>query len=125
MTHACKKGAVLPATLQGQLCVTSARLGNTALELTHAVRFPRMSLQIFSDENVTGDRSTESCDFLFSPPGLTGRSAVLRLSQKENVPPKSIARAMKVSTFCLRTAGGVRVGSGHPGTALPTWWLKT
>ncbi|KAB0398233.1 hypothetical protein E2I00_008823, partial [Balaenoptera physalus] len=57
----------------------------------------RMSLHIFSDENVTGDKSTENCDFLFSPPELTGRSSVLRLSQKENVPPKSTAKAMKVT----------------------------
>lgn len=57
-----------------------------------------MSLHIFSDENVTGDKSTENCDFLFSPPELTGRSSVLRLSQKENVPPKSTAKAVKVSS---------------------------
>ncbi|XP_037685157.1 transforming acidic coiled-coil-containing protein 3 isoform X2 [Choloepus didactylus] len=56
-----------------------------------------MSLQILNDENVTGDKATESRDFLFSPPELTRRSSVLRLSQKENVPPKSIARAMKVT----------------------------
>lgn len=56
-----------------------------------------MSLHIFSDENVTGDKSTENCDFLFSPPELTGRSSVLRLSQKENVPPKSTAKAVKVT----------------------------
>uniref|UniRef100_A0A480YUW5 Transforming acidic coiled-coil-containing protein 3 isoform X2 n=1 Tax=Sus scrofa TaxID=9823 RepID=A0A480YUW5_PIG len=56
-----------------------------------------MSLHVFSDENVTGDRSTENCDFLFSPLELTGRSSVLRLSQKENVPPKSTAKATKVT----------------------------
>ncbi|XP_059963139.1 transforming acidic coiled-coil-containing protein 3 [Mesoplodon densirostris] len=56
-----------------------------------------MSLHIFSDENVTGDKSTENCDFLFSPPELTRRSSVLCLSQKENVPPKSTAKAMKVT----------------------------
>ncbi|XP_076992328.1 transforming acidic coiled-coil-containing protein 3 isoform X2 [Tamandua tetradactyla] len=56
-----------------------------------------MSLQILNDENVTCDKATEICDFLFSPPELTGKSSVLRLSQKENVPPKSIARAMKVT----------------------------
>ncbi|XP_066892942.1 transforming acidic coiled-coil-containing protein 3 isoform X2 [Kogia breviceps] len=56
-----------------------------------------MSLHIFSDENVTGDKSTQNCDFLFSPPELTGKSSVLRLSQKENVPPKSTAKAMKVT----------------------------
>uniref|UniRef100_A0A8C2RD07 Uncharacterized protein n=1 Tax=Capra hircus TaxID=9925 RepID=A0A8C2RD07_CAPHI len=68
-----------------------------------------MSLHIFSDGNVTGDKSTENCDFLFSPPELTGRSSVLRLSQKENVPPKSTARAVKVS---------------RPGTCFPGNLLK-
>ncbi|XP_021533326.1 transforming acidic coiled-coil-containing protein 3 [Neomonachus schauinslandi] len=56
-----------------------------------------MSLQIYSDENVTGDKSAENCEFLFSPPELTGRLSVLRLSQKENVPPKSVLKAMKVT----------------------------
>ncbi|XP_026959758.1 transforming acidic coiled-coil-containing protein 3 isoform X2 [Sagmatias obliquidens] len=56
-----------------------------------------MSLHVFSDKNVTGDKSTENCDFLFSPLELTGRPSVLRLSQKENVPPKSTAKAMKVT----------------------------
>ncbi|XP_044792777.1 LOW QUALITY PROTEIN: transforming acidic coiled-coil-containing protein 3-like [Bubalus bubalis] len=56
-----------------------------------------MSRHIFSDENVTGDKSTENCDFLFSPPELTGRSSVLHLSQKENVPPKSTAKTVKVT----------------------------
>lgn len=93
------------------LGVTTVQLGTTALKLTQTVHFPRMSVQIFSDENVTGDRSTENCGFLFSPPEVTGRSSVLRMSQKENVPPKSTARAMKVSVFCLSEAGGGRVGS--------------
>ncbi|KAB1282272.1 Transforming acidic coiled-coil-containing protein 3 [Camelus dromedarius] len=57
----------------------------------------RMSLHIFSDENVTDDKSTENCDFLFSPLEVTGRLPVLRLSQKENVPPKSTAKAVKVT----------------------------
>ncbi|XP_053528332.1 transforming acidic coiled-coil-containing protein 3 [Artibeus jamaicensis] len=56
-----------------------------------------MSLLIFNDENVTGDKSTENCDFLFSPPELSGRSPVLRVSQKENVPPKGTAKATKVT----------------------------
>ncbi|XP_077732634.1 transforming acidic coiled-coil-containing protein 3 isoform X1 [Canis aureus] len=56
-----------------------------------------MSLQICNDENVTGDKSTENHEFLFSPPELTGRLSVLRLSQKENVPPKSVVKAMKVT----------------------------
>ncbi|EPY87935.1 hypothetical protein CB1_000208005 [Camelus ferus] len=55
----------------------------------------RMSLHIFSDKNVTDDKSTENCDFLFSPLEVTGRLPVLRLSQKENVPPKSTAKAVK------------------------------
>ncbi|XP_066240653.1 transforming acidic coiled-coil-containing protein 3 [Saccopteryx leptura] len=56
-----------------------------------------MSLLIFNDENVTSDKSTENCDFLFSPPELRRRSPVLRVSQRENVPPQSTARAVKVT----------------------------
>ncbi|XP_049742536.1 transforming acidic coiled-coil-containing protein 3 isoform X2 [Elephas maximus indicus] len=56
-----------------------------------------MSLQMLKDENISGDKTTENRDFLFSPPELTGRSSAFRLSQKENVPPKSIAKAMKVT----------------------------
>lgn len=56
-----------------------------------------MSLHILNDENVPSEKSSESYDFLFSQPELTGRSSVLRLSQKENVPPRNQARATKVS----------------------------
>ncbi|GAB1289550.1 Transforming acidic coiled-coil-containing protein 3 [Apodemus speciosus] len=56
-----------------------------------------MSLHILNDENVPSEKSSECCDFLFSPPELTGRSSVLRLSQKENVPPKNQAKATKVT----------------------------
>ncbi|XP_049997113.1 transforming acidic coiled-coil-containing protein 3 isoform X2 [Alexandromys fortis] len=56
-----------------------------------------MSLHILNDENVPSEKSSESCDFLFSQPELTGRSSVLRLSQKENVPPKNQAKAAKVT----------------------------
>ncbi|KAL1790891.1 transforming acidic coiled-coil-containing protein 3 isoform X1 [Sigmodon hispidus] len=56
-----------------------------------------MSLHILNDENVPSEKSSESCDFLFSQPEVTGRSSVLRLSQKENVPPKSQAKATKVT----------------------------
>ncbi|XP_075400710.1 transforming acidic coiled-coil-containing protein 3 isoform X2 [Tenrec ecaudatus] len=56
-----------------------------------------MSLQILQDENVTGDKTAENYDFLFSPPEVSGRSSVLRLSQKENVPPKNITKAVKVT----------------------------
>ncbi|XP_057627934.1 transforming acidic coiled-coil-containing protein 3 isoform X2 [Chionomys nivalis] len=56
-----------------------------------------MSLHILNDENVPSEKSSESCDFLFAQPELTGRSSVLRLSQKENVPPKNQAKAAKVT----------------------------
>ncbi|XP_045145408.1 transforming acidic coiled-coil-containing protein 3 [Echinops telfairi] len=56
-----------------------------------------MSLQILQDENVTGDKTAENYDLLFLPPEVTGRSSVLRLSQKENVPPKNITKAVKVT----------------------------
>uniref|UniRef100_H0XC48 Transforming acidic coiled-coil containing protein 3 n=1 Tax=Otolemur garnettii TaxID=30611 RepID=H0XC48_OTOGA len=56
-----------------------------------------MSLQVLNGENVTSEKSTESSDFLFSPPQLTGSLSVLRPSQKENVPPKNLAKAIKVT----------------------------
>ncbi|NXK48997.1 TACC3 protein, partial [Chauna torquata] len=39
----------------------------------------------------------EDCGFCFAPPEPTGRPSILRLSQKENLPPKSVAKAMKVT----------------------------
>ncbi|KAL0596715.1 Transforming acidic coiled-coil-containing protein 3 [Plecturocebus cupreus] len=59
--------------------------------------FSRMSLQVLNNKNVSSEKSTESCDFLFSPLEVTGRSSVLCESQKENVPPKNLAKAMKVT----------------------------
>ncbi|PNI30697.1 TACC3 isoform 10, partial [Pan troglodytes] len=56
-----------------------------------------MSLQVLNDKNVSNEKNTENCDFLFSPPEVTGRSSVLHVSQKENVPPKNLAKAMKVT----------------------------
>ncbi|XP_074129663.1 transforming acidic coiled-coil-containing protein 3 [Sminthopsis crassicaudata] len=56
-----------------------------------------MSLQILNDENITVDITAETCDFLFTPPELTGTLSFFRTSQKENVPPKSIAKSMKVT----------------------------
>ncbi|XP_055978001.1 transforming acidic coiled-coil-containing protein 3 [Sorex fumeus] len=57
----------------------------------------RMSAQRrFLDENV-GAQHGGSCDFLFSPPEASGRPSVLRASQKENVPPRTTARAAKVT----------------------------
>ncbi|XP_070256659.1 transforming acidic coiled-coil-containing protein 3 [Myotis yumanensis] len=56
-----------------------------------------MSLLLPSDENAAADSRAESCGFRSAPPDLSGRSPVLRPSQKENVPPRSTARAMKVT----------------------------
>uniref|UniRef100_A0A663NEE5 Transforming acidic coiled-coil containing protein 3 n=1 Tax=Athene cunicularia TaxID=194338 RepID=A0A663NEE5_ATHCN len=62
-----------------------------------------MSLQILSAENeenggnVNDDLTVEDSDFFFAPPEPTGRPSILRLSQKENLPPKSVAKAMKVT----------------------------
>ncbi|NXM97213.1 TACC3 protein, partial [Sylvia borin] len=39
----------------------------------------------------------EDCGFFFAPPELTGRPSILRLSQKENLPPKNVGKAMKVT----------------------------
>ncbi|KFZ65748.1 Transforming acidic coiled-coil-containing protein 3, partial [Podiceps cristatus] len=62
-----------------------------------------MSLQILNAENgenggsVKDDLTAEDCGFFFAPPEPTGRPSILRLSQKENLPPKSVAKAMKVT----------------------------
>ncbi|XP_072191211.1 transforming acidic coiled-coil-containing protein 3 isoform X2 [Excalfactoria chinensis] len=59
-----------------------------------------MSLQILNaenGENVSDDLTAEDCSFYFAQPEPTGRPSILRLSQKENLPPKSVAKAMKVT----------------------------
>ncbi|XP_065490284.1 transforming acidic coiled-coil-containing protein 3 [Caloenas nicobarica] len=62
-----------------------------------------MSLQILNAENgenggnVNDDLTMEDCGCFFAPPEPTGRPSILRLSQKENLPPKSVAKAMKVT----------------------------
>ncbi|XP_010129074.1 PREDICTED: transforming acidic coiled-coil-containing protein 3-like, partial [Chlamydotis macqueenii] len=62
-----------------------------------------MSLQILNAENgenggnVSDDLTVEDCSFFFAPPEPTGRPSILRLSQKENLPPKSLSKAMKVT----------------------------
>ncbi|NXX84455.1 TACC3 protein, partial [Urocolius indicus] len=62
-----------------------------------------MSLQILNAENgenggnIQDDLTAEELDFFFAPPELTGRPSILRPSQKENVPPKGVAKAMKVT----------------------------
>ncbi|NXL23771.1 TACC3 protein, partial [Setophaga kirtlandii] len=62
-----------------------------------------MSLQILNAENgenggsLKDDLTAEDCDFFFALPEPTGRPSILRLSQKENLPPKSGGKAMKVT----------------------------
>ncbi|NXY17813.1 TACC3 protein, partial [Atrichornis clamosus] len=62
-----------------------------------------MSLQILNAENeenggnIKDDLTAEDCAFFFPPPEPTGRPSILRLSQKENLPPKSVGKAMKVT----------------------------
>ncbi|KAM7168818.1 transforming acidic coiled-coil-containing protein 3 isoform 1-T2 [Macrochelys suwanniensis] len=56
-----------------------------------------MSLQILNGENISDDLTAEGCSFLFPSPESTGRPSILRPSQKENLPPKSVAKAMKVT----------------------------
>ncbi|KAM6313605.1 transforming acidic coiled-coil-containing protein 3 [Aegotheles albertisi] len=59
-----------------------------------------MSLHILNGENrgnINDDLTAEDCDFFFAPPELTGRPSILRPSQKENLPPKSVVKAMKVT----------------------------
>lgn len=67
-----------------------------------------MSLQILNAENgenggnINDDLTAEDSGFFFAPPEPTGRPSILRLSQKENLPPKSVAKAMKVNFwFCI------------------------
>ncbi|NXR17676.1 TACC3 protein, partial [Cinclus mexicanus] len=62
-----------------------------------------MSLQILNAENgenggsIKDDLTAEDSGFFFVPPEPTGRPSILRLSQKENLPPKSVGKAMKVT----------------------------
>ncbi|NXF82440.1 TACC3 protein, partial [Sclerurus mexicanus] len=62
-----------------------------------------MSLQILSAENgenggnIKDDLTADDCGFFLAPPEPTGRPSILRPSQKENLPPKSVAKAMKVT----------------------------
>ncbi|XP_065591984.1 transforming acidic coiled-coil-containing protein 3 [Cyrtonyx montezumae] len=59
-----------------------------------------MSLQILNaedGENNSDDLTVEDSGFYFALPEPTGRPSILRLSQKENLPPKSVAKVMKVT----------------------------
>ncbi|MGH0142325.1 UNVERIFIED_CONTAM: hypothetical protein FKN15_039938 [Acipenser sinensis] len=64
-----------------------------------------MSLIAVNDENLGVDPSSNcissvTCDFLCLPPQPTGRPSILRLSQKENMPSKSLMKDVKV---CFQT----------------------
>ncbi|XP_041133856.1 transforming acidic coiled-coil-containing protein 3 [Polyodon spathula] len=64
-----------------------------------------MSLIAVNDENLGVDPSSncvssEKCDFLCLSQQPTGRPSILRLSQKENVPQKSLIKGVKV---CFQT----------------------
>ncbi|NXH45391.1 TACC3 protein, partial [Dicaeum eximium] len=62
-----------------------------------------MSLQILNAENgenggsLKDDLTVDDCGFFFAPPEPTGRPSILRLSQKENLPPKNVGKVMKVT----------------------------
>ncbi|MEE6462732.1 hypothetical protein FKM82_001689 [Ascaphus truei] len=56
-----------------------------------------MSLQAINDENIINDVTAEPCDFLLTSPQPTGRPSILRLSQKENLPPKIVLKNTKVT----------------------------
>ncbi|KAK2091880.1 hypothetical protein P7K49_031164, partial [Saguinus oedipus] len=50
-----------------------------------------------NNKNVSSEKRTENCNFLFLPLEVTRRSSVPCESQKEYVPPKNLAKAMKVT----------------------------
>ncbi|NWW97295.1 TACC3 protein, partial [Rhynochetos jubatus] len=61
-----------------------------------------MSLQILNVENGenggnTNDMTADDNEVFFALPEPTGRPSILRLSQKENLPPKSVAKTIKVT----------------------------
>ncbi|XP_072262676.1 transforming acidic coiled-coil-containing protein 3 isoform X2 [Pyxicephalus adspersus] len=75
-----------------------------------------MSLLTLNDENLAIDIAAESCDFLFTPPQPTGRPSILRPSQKENIPPKSVSKSMKVTFQTpMRDPQTRRIVSPNPG----------
>ncbi|XP_063160388.1 transforming acidic coiled-coil-containing protein 3-like [Candoia aspera] len=56
-----------------------------------------MSLHTLNGENISDGIAAESCAILFTSAETTGRTSILRPSQKENVPPKGIVKPMKVT----------------------------
>ncbi|XP_026545750.1 transforming acidic coiled-coil-containing protein 3 [Notechis scutatus] len=56
-----------------------------------------MSLQALNGENAGEDIVAGNCAMLLTSAETTGKTSILRLSQKENVPPKGIVKPMKVT----------------------------
>ncbi|XP_025022766.1 transforming acidic coiled-coil-containing protein 3 isoform X2 [Python bivittatus] len=56
-----------------------------------------MSLHTLNGDSISEGIAAESCAILFTPAETTGRTSILRPSQKENVPPKGIVKPMKVT----------------------------
>ncbi|XP_026576250.1 transforming acidic coiled-coil-containing protein 3 [Pseudonaja textilis] len=56
-----------------------------------------MSLQALNGENAGEDIAAGNCAVLLTSAETTGKTSILRLSQKENVPPKGIVKPMKVT----------------------------
>ncbi|XP_034272015.1 transforming acidic coiled-coil-containing protein 3 isoform X2 [Pantherophis guttatus] len=56
-----------------------------------------MSLHALNGENAGEDLAAGNCAMLLTSAETTGRTSILRLSQKENLPPKGIVKPMKVT----------------------------
>ncbi|KAM3836553.1 transforming acidic coiled-coil-containing protein 3 [Vipera latastei] len=56
-----------------------------------------MSLHSLNGENVSDDIAAENHAMPLTPAETTSRTSILRLSQKENVPPRGIVKPMKVT----------------------------
>ncbi|XP_058042624.1 transforming acidic coiled-coil-containing protein 3 isoform X2 [Ahaetulla prasina] len=56
-----------------------------------------MSLHALNGENAGEDIAPGNCAMLWTSAEATGRSSILRLSQKENLPPKGVVKPMKVT----------------------------
>ncbi|XP_032082942.1 transforming acidic coiled-coil-containing protein 3-like [Thamnophis elegans] len=56
-----------------------------------------MSLHALNGENAGEDMPAGNCAMLLTPAETTCKTSILRLSQKENLPPKGIVKPMKVT----------------------------
>lgn len=71
-----------------------------------------MSLHALNGENAGEDLAAGNCAMLLTSAETPGRTSILRLSQKENLPPKGIVKPMKVrmevhqSHFIPEATGG-------------------